>query len=139
MSAWYMCDREAGEWCDDCFALHPCGQGKHGEGCPTVVFDDEIALVAGAEAVIKAREAAVRDPHDAFREDLAALGAPAPWRLDDEEVGSILHAEGAAVLTIDVNRELDDETVGLLCLAVVTAVNTCTGFEAKIVKEGEGP
>ena len=58
MSAWYMCDQDPGEWCDDCFALHPCGQGKHGEGCPTVVFDDEIALVAGAEAVIKALELA---------------------------------------------------------------------------------
>ena len=76
--------------------------------------------------------------YEKFREDLAAFGAPAPWRLDDEEVGTILHAEGAAVLTVDVNREMDDVTVGLLCLAVVTAVNTCAGYRAKIVKEGEG-
>lgn len=76
--------------------------------------------------------------YEKFRKDLAALGAPAPWRLDDEDVGSILHAEGAAVLTVDVNRELDDETVGRIALAVITAVNTCAGFEAKVVHEGEG-
>lgn len=73
--------------------------------------------------------------YEEFCSHLAALGAPAPWRLDDEEVGSILHAEGAAVLTVDVNREMDDETVGLLCLAIVTAVNTCAGLRAKIVSE----
>ena len=78
---------------------------------------------------------AMTDAFEEFRSQLAALGAPAPWRLDDEEVGSILHAEGAAVITVDVNRELDDETVGLLCLAIITAVNTCAGLKAEMVSE----
>ena len=76
--------------------------------------------------------------NEEYRVGLAALGVPAPWRLDDEDVGTILHAENASVLTVDVNRELDDETVGRIALDIILAVNTCAGFRAKIVREGEG-
>lgn len=36
----FMCDRMEGQWCGPCFDRTPCGRGKHGEGCPTQVFDD---------------------------------------------------------------------------------------------------
>jgi hypothetical protein len=38
-----MCDRDTNNmnYCDKCFASHPCGKGKHGEECPTSVFDDD--------------------------------------------------------------------------------------------------
>ncbi len=39
----YMCDLVDGEWCPECFEKTDCGQGKHGEGCPTTVF----AMAAG--------------------------------------------------------------------------------------------
>lgn len=35
------CDIQEGPWCPGCFDKTPCGQGKHGEGCPTQVFSDE--------------------------------------------------------------------------------------------------
>lgn len=35
-----MCDRSEGEWCPRCFQATACGQGKHGESCPTQVFAD---------------------------------------------------------------------------------------------------
>src|SRR5258708_30681488 len=34
-----MCDQQEGEWCPECFwEKTACGQGVHGEGCPTSVF-----------------------------------------------------------------------------------------------------
>lgn len=39
-SNYWMCDRLMAQWCSECFAKSPCGKGKHGEGCPTQVFDD---------------------------------------------------------------------------------------------------
>jgi hypothetical protein len=34
------CDRTMKEYCEDCFEKTPCGKGKHGEGCPTQIFED---------------------------------------------------------------------------------------------------
>jgi hypothetical protein len=36
---YFMCDEIMNdEWCPDCFEQTDCGQGKHGEGCPTKAF-----------------------------------------------------------------------------------------------------
>ena len=69
-----------------------------------------------------------------FCAHLEMLGSPAPWRLCGEEVGVILDANGAAVLTVDANNERKDEAVRLICLLIVLAVNTCAGFKAKNVR-----
>jgi hypothetical protein len=37
-NAVYMCDRKDGEWCGKCFDRKPCGMGKHGEGCQTMMI-----------------------------------------------------------------------------------------------------
>ena len=37
----YLCDRMPGQWCVVCFKGTPCGKGKHGEGCPTQVLEDD--------------------------------------------------------------------------------------------------
>lgn len=38
-SHYVMCDEQEGEWCPECFwEKTACGQGVHGEGCPTTVF-----------------------------------------------------------------------------------------------------
>lgn len=37
---YFFCDEDDGIWCPDCFEETACGQGVHGEGCPTKVFDD---------------------------------------------------------------------------------------------------
>jgi len=42
---YWMCDEESmdvplhdsREFCDVCFAQHPCGKGEHGESCATLV------------------------------------------------------------------------------------------------------
>lgn len=35
----YMCDKVAGfVWCPECFALTPCSEGAHGEGCATMIM-----------------------------------------------------------------------------------------------------
>jgi hypothetical protein len=40
-SVYFMCDKEPDlVWCEVCFKETACGQGIHGEGCPTKVFDD---------------------------------------------------------------------------------------------------
>lgn len=42
VSVYWYCDEESeGAWCPDCFEKTACGQGAHGEGCPTKVFDTE--------------------------------------------------------------------------------------------------
>lgn len=41
-SSFWMCDEDMdGVWCEGCYPKTKCGKGKHGEGCPTHVFDDE--------------------------------------------------------------------------------------------------
>ena len=37
---YWMCDRDDGEWCPECWEKTACSQGVHGEGCPTQVFSD---------------------------------------------------------------------------------------------------
>jgi hypothetical protein len=32
-----------GEWCGGCFDKTPCGMGKHGEGCPTLMVCEALA------------------------------------------------------------------------------------------------
>jgi hypothetical protein len=39
----FMCDLEDGEWCGECFGTTSCGKGEHGEGCPTLVTEDDDA------------------------------------------------------------------------------------------------
>lgn len=35
----WVCDLYIDEqFCDECFDQHPCGQGEHGESCPTLVM-----------------------------------------------------------------------------------------------------
>ena len=36
--SYYMCDRRDGAWCCKCFRNHPCGYGKHGVECATLVI-----------------------------------------------------------------------------------------------------
>lgn len=45
VTSYAMCDRAEGDlvWCLDCFAETECGNGWHGEGCPTNVFEDGAA------------------------------------------------------------------------------------------------
>lgn len=33
-------DGAPGPWCGTCFDTTPCGQGKHGEGCETMMLGD---------------------------------------------------------------------------------------------------
>lgn len=35
----WLCDLTEGAWCFWCFTKTDCGQGKHGEGCPTQVVE----------------------------------------------------------------------------------------------------
>lgn len=37
---YFMCDRDGGDWCPECWDKTACSQGVHGEGCPTQVFSD---------------------------------------------------------------------------------------------------
>jgi len=43
-----MCDEpgQDGEWCPACFEKTACGNGVHGEGCPTKVFQDADEIAA---------------------------------------------------------------------------------------------
>lgn len=34
----YTCDLRGGEWCGGCFDRMPCGQGRHAEGCATMMI-----------------------------------------------------------------------------------------------------
>jgi hypothetical protein len=45
----WLCDMQDGAWCGTCFSRKPCGIGKHGEGCPTQVFDDASAQTVPTE------------------------------------------------------------------------------------------
>lgn len=38
---YFMCDYDTGEWCPECWDNTACGNGVHGEGCPTQVFSDD--------------------------------------------------------------------------------------------------
>lgn len=37
---YWGCDRTMKWYCPECFDRTPCGKGKHGEECPTQVFED---------------------------------------------------------------------------------------------------
>lgn len=40
---YYGCDRAPDlDWCPTCFPKTACGNGQHGEGCPTAVFGDGV-------------------------------------------------------------------------------------------------
>ena len=67
----------------------------------------------------------------AFDATLAKLCAPPPWRLCDEEVGEVLAADGAIVLTVDRARTNDAEATEL-ALWIIMAVNTLAGFKAEV-------
>jgi hypothetical protein len=39
VGVYMLCDEYMVARCPDCFAKSRCGNGKHGEGCPTHVFE----------------------------------------------------------------------------------------------------
>jgi hypothetical protein len=41
MEAYCYCDEDGGPWCGSCFERTACGRGNHGEGCATMVFDED--------------------------------------------------------------------------------------------------
>lgn len=65
-----------------------------------------------------------------FAAALAKLGAPAPWRLCDEETGEILAADG--VVVCDADSRITDEESSTLALWIIMAINTLAGFKAEI-------
>jgi hypothetical protein len=73
--------------------------------------------------------------NDDFAAKLASLGVPAPWELHDEELGVILAANKAGVLTVDTGTSPYPDIETTIALAVILAVNTCAGFKATIVED----
>ena len=65
---------------------------------------------------------------DEFAAMLAKAGAPAPWRLCEEEPGEILDATSATVLVVDMGGSQDNDSE--IALSIMIAVNTCAGFKA---------
>src|SRR4051812_15928555 len=37
---YWICDRDDGEWCPECWDKTACSQGVHGDECPTQIFGD---------------------------------------------------------------------------------------------------
>lgn len=68
---------------------------------------------------------------EVFARVLNTLGAPTPWRISDEEVGSVLADDGSIVLQVDLDRERSDDAASALALSIVMAVNTLAGLKAE--------
>lgn len=75
----------------------------------------------------------------AFADELAKLGVRLPLRVSEEDVGVVLDAGGADVLTVDVNGERSDLVAASIAVWIVTAVNTCGGYAASPIQPGESP
>lgn len=76
-------------------------------------------------------------PHPTGSEEFAGqleyLGVPAPWRLDDEERGLILAANGEMACAAGFDHmPLPDEDRTALAMYIILAVNTLAGFKAEI-------
>lgn len=67
---------------------------------------------------------------EGFVERLRQSNVKLPLRPSEEDVGVILDAEGADVLTVDSNGDRENAEVEIITLMIVLAVNTCGGFKA---------
>lgn len=76
----WMCDRRDGVWCNVCFHLTPCGKGKHGEGCPTQVFDSapNVEAVQRVRA-LETQKNAIEDQLDDAIKEAWPIGSSVQW------------------------------------------------------------
>nr|WP_298095862.1 hypothetical protein [uncultured Shinella sp.] len=65
-----------------------------------------------------------------FRQAVSQHGVKLPLSKSDEDVGTLLDADGVPVLVVDVNRERTDADVAWIVAMVALAVNVCAGFRA---------
>ncbi len=69
---------------------------------------------------------------------LADHGVKLPLLETDEDVGTLVDADGKPVLVVDVDRERSDEDVAWIVGMIQGAVNTCGGFKAQRTATTEG-
>ncbi|WP_186458302.1 hypothetical protein, partial [Neorhizobium alkalisoli] len=62
---------------------------------------------------------------------LADHGVKLPLLPTDDDVGTLVDADGKPVLVVDVDRERSDEDVAWIVSMIQVAVNTCGGFKAQ--------
>lgn len=72
-----------------------------------------------------------------FVTTLADHGVKLPLDTTDEDVGTLVDADGQAVLVVDVNNQRSDEDVAWIVGMIQVAVNICGGFKATIVPKGD--
>lgn len=65
-----------------------------------------------------------------FKLAFSQHGVKLPLSKSDEDVGTLLDADGIPVLVVDVNRERPDTDVAWIVAMVALAVNVCAGFKA---------
>lgn len=75
----------------------------------------------------------------ALREDLRQLQRPLPWRLDEDNPGVVLAADGSLVCTVDQHRELPDAQAFRLAMAIMVTANSAAGLEAAHVAVTQEP
>ena len=71
------------------------------------------------------------DTIDQFVAALADHGVKLPLLGTDEDVGTLVDADGKPVLVVDVDRDRSDEDVAWIVGMIQVAVNTCGGFKAQ--------
>lgn len=69
---------------------------------------------------------------------LADHGVKLPLLETDEDVGTLVDADGKPVLVVDVDRDRSDEDVAWIVGMIQVAVNTCGGFKAQRTATTEG-
>lgn len=73
---------------------------------------------------------------EAFCATLEQRGVKLPLDITAEDIGTLVDADGRAVLVVDVNNERSDEDVAWIVGMIQVAVNTCGGFRATCTTEG---
>ncbi|KKX24336.1 hypothetical protein [Rhizobium sp. LC145] len=100
--------------------------GDHREPVAPNAGDPTITQLAEATATLVTSPGITAQ----FRQALADHGVNLPLQIADEDLATLIDADGKPVLVVDVDRERTDEDAAWIVGMIQVAVNTCGGFKA---------